>query len=336
MAVFLPAGPPQGAALLRIYNMADAPRPLGWRTAVVPWRLTLSARRRCLAALAPDVVVMQGARHSLNRPGLYPAVPIVYDLDDADFHLTRLAGPVNEALGQVRAVMAGSRYIADHARAIGAPDVHVVWTGTPVSPGPRTPHAGRPPVVAWAQTRPERHTLEAAFVREVMTGVVRRHGAAWLRLYDRQGQGDRAFLASFEDTGIAVEWRAPTGYGDYLSSFDDVAVGLAPLSPDTPFSRGKSFGKVLAHLGRKVPVVASDAGEHNAFFTASTGVIANDPDAWVGAVSALLDAPSVRQNRADDAFEALQARLSIEAAAAKASAVLAMAAQVDAADLQPS
>jgi len=148
MAVFLPAGPAEGAALLRIYNIAHQIRAEGWRTAVLPWRLTLAARRRYLAAAAPDVVVMQGARHRLNRPDLYPEWPVVYDMDDADFHLEHLAGPVREAMGQVAGVIAGSGYIARWCEKAGARNVEVVWTGTPLSPRHRASQIGRPQVVA--------------------------------------------------------------------------------------------------------------------------------------------------------------------------------------------
>ena len=144
---FLPAYGRHGAALLRIYNVAEALRPLGWQVLVVPWRLTLAQRQRVLRAFQPDALVMQGARHGLNRPGLYPQYPILYDLDDADFHLPHLAEPSAQAMGQVACVLAGSTYIAEWCRARGAA-AEVVWTGTPVTPAGAPPQEMRPPVVA--------------------------------------------------------------------------------------------------------------------------------------------------------------------------------------------
>lgn len=155
MAVFLPASGPEGAALLRVYGIARSLRGLGWRTLILPWRLTLAQRQRFLARISPDVVVMQGARHALNRPDHYPGVPIVFDMDDADFHLPHLAEPVQRAMPQAAAVIAGSRYVAEWCRAAGAGQVDVVWTGSAVSAARRVPQALRPPVLAWAQTRPE-------------------------------------------------------------------------------------------------------------------------------------------------------------------------------------
>src|SRR6056297_2063204 len=323
MAVFLPAGPPQGAALLRIYNVAEALRPLGWRTAVLPSKLTLAGRRRYLAAARPDIVVMQGVRHALNRPALYPGVPIVFDIDDADFHLDRFAGPMREAMGGVTSVVAGSRYIAEWCRENGAPEARVIWTGTPVSPAGGPAHAARPPVVAWAQTRPGAYHREAALVARVMAGVAARRPGVTLRLYDRRAGDDPAFVDRFRAPGLVVEWWKACPYRDYLDSFGDVAVGLAPLCPETPFSRGKSFGKVLAYLDRKVPVVGSAAGEHGAFFCAGTGIICNSLETWAESIATLLDAPGIRLDQADRAFEAFTAQLSVEAAATAVSDVLA-------------
>lgn len=41
---------------------------------------------------------MQGVRYALNRPALYPGQPIAVDVDDADFHLRHLVGPLRAAV----------------------------------------------------------------------------------------------------------------------------------------------------------------------------------------------------------------------------------------------
>ena len=320
LSLFMPAYGRTGAGLLRIYNIARALRKLGWRTAILPPNLTLKQRRWFLQNMVPDVVVMQGARHELNRPALYPEWPIVFDMDDADFHLPHLEAFVAEAMGQVRGVMAGSTYVADWCRDRGV-EAHVVWTGTPVSQHRRTPHSRRPLVVAWAQTRPETYDQEAKFVLQVMGRLSRQMPQVRLRLYDRRN-GDGAFLDRFQSAGIQTDWVPSCGYKAYLASFDDVALGLAPLCPQTPFSRGKSFGKVLAYLDAHVPVIASDACEHGRFFDAKTGVVSSDPDRWVDEMARLLRAPMARQAMGKAAFEQFGKRLSLEAAAAQVSRVL--------------
>lgn len=315
MAVFLPSKGLEGSSLLRIHNMARALRTLGWRTLVVPWRLSLAARYRLIAAAAPDVLVMQGVRHELNSPCLYPGQPIVLDMDDADFHLPHLQDRVRQAVADVDLVLAGSRYVADWSRAAGAGEADVVWTGTPVSGYASPPQSGRPPVLAWAQTRPMTYLREADFLREVLARIAAARPGVRFRLYDRQPGDDPAFATGFIAPGLSVEWVEARKYGDYLASFDDVAVGLAPLSSETPFSRGKSFGKVLAYLDRKVPVIASDACEHGAFFTSKTGVVTNDRNLWVAAAIRLLDDPDLRTEIADAAHDAFRHRLSLDTAA---------------------
>lgn len=322
LAVFLPAYGPEGAALLRIHAVARALRSFGWRTVVMPWRLTLAQRRRILAGVRPDILVMQGARHALNRPGLYPGWPIVYDMDDADFHLPHLAEPVSAAMSGVAGVIAGSAYVADWCRAAGVARADVVWTGTAISPGPRVAQADRPGIVAWAQSAPASYMAEASFVREVMARLSRRRPGVRLRLYGRTDRDDPAFLEGFRTAGIKAEWRKKARYRDYLASFDDVAVGLAPLCPAAPFVRGKSFGKVLGYMDRHVPVMASDVCEHGAFFDEKTGVISNDPDVWVNALDRLLGDAAARQTMAEAAFARFRQRLSIGEAARRVDGIL--------------
>ncbi|MEL7181902.1 MAG: hypothetical protein AAFN63_19110 [Pseudomonadota bacterium] len=313
--MFLPAYGPEGAALLRIYRIAEALRGQGWRTLVLPWRLTLAQRQRFLRRVSPDVVVMQGARHALNRPALYPDQRILFDMDDADFHLPHLAGPVRDAMGQVAGVIAGSRYIAEWCRAAGAPRVDVVWTGAPVTRPPAPPQTVRPPVVAWAQTRPMTYVGEAAWVRDVITRLGAARPGVTLRLFDRQPGDDPGFAATFDAPGVTVEWQPALPYKGFLRALEDVAVGLAPLAPDAPFSRGKSFGKILGYLDRQVPVLASDAGEPAAFFTVETGVLSNAVDVWSQEAKRLLEDADARQTMAAAASDAFEAQLSVAASA---------------------
>ena len=322
LAVFLAGMERQEAALLRVYALAEALRPLGWRTLVLPHDLPLSERQAILARLSADVVVMQGVRIPMNRPDHYPGQRIILDLDDADFHLDHLAGPLAETVPKVAGVIAGSRYVARWCRGAGAVRTWVVWTGATPSARPRTPQAGRPPVMAWAQTRPMDYVAEAAQVARVARAVAVRRPGVTLRLYHRRTGDDPGFAAGFEASGLTVEWLPEMGYDDWLGSFDDAALGFCPLQHRTPFSRGKSFGKVLGYLDRKVPVIASDAADHGLFFRADTGVITNDEAAWVDRAVALLDDSAARQGMADAAHADFLTRLTTQAAAERTAAVL--------------
>ncbi len=320
-AAFLPSKPRAQSSLLRIYAVADALKARGWSIIVLPAGLDLAQRRRLIARFAPDVLVMQGARHPLNRPALYPGRPIAYDMDDADFELPQFAEAVREAMAEVDVVFAGSRYVADWCRAQGA-DARVVWTGTPLSRGPRRPQADRPPVIAWAQSEPVNYVLERGFVLDVMRRVAARRPGVRLRLFGRRAGDDDSILAPFRDAGVAPEWLPMMPYARFLEALDDVAVGLSPICPENAFSRGKSFGKVLAYLDRGVPVVASDAADHPLFFTPDTGILSDDAEVCAAEILRLLDDPDARQCMADAGLRALEARLSTEAAADLVDAVL--------------
>lgn len=318
----MPAYGREGAALHRIYNIAEQLCASGEDVHVLPWKFTLAQRRYWLSVLRPDIVVMQGTRHPLNRPALYAGHRVVLDLDDADFHLPHLAASVRAAMGHVTAVMAGSGYIADWCRKAGACETHVVWTGSPVSRAPRVSQSQRPPVVAWAQTRPMQYRHEAALIRRVMRQVALRHPGTVLRLYDRRPGDDPAFADSFRAPGLELEWHASAGYETFLSSLDDVALGLAPLLPTDPFCRAKSFGKLLAYFDRQVPVVASDFGEPRVFFTPETGVLCRSQAQWGQAISTLLpDAPR-RQRMAEAGFAAFTKHLTTQVAADQVKTVL--------------
>jgi hypothetical protein len=322
LVLFLPCEGRQGAALFRCYLLGAQLRGLGWRCIVLSPRLTLAQRIRFLKAAAPDLIVMQGARHALNRPDYYTGVPIVYDLDDADFHLPHLATATEQAMPQVVAVLAGSQYIADWCDAARARNVHVVWTGAPVSSVSHVPHSRRGAVVAWAQTRPMTYTREAEWVRCVVRRLGQRHPGLTLRLFDRRPTDDPSFADSFAGAGVAVDWRASQSYGRYLQSLNDVAVGLAPLAHETPFSRGKSFGKILAYLDRRVPVIASDVGEPARFFTPATGIVSNERAVWCDGASRLLLDAGARTRMTERAFGQFRHRLSIDAAARRVDVVL--------------
>ena len=160
---------------------------------------------------------------------------------------------------------------------------------------------------------------------ETMKRVLAKCPDARLRLYDR-GTEDRdseeMLRRRIEAAGIPLEWPPAMSYGSYLATFDDVSVGLAPLSPESRFSRGKSFGKLLAYLDRMVPVVLSDTGEPARFFTGRTGLFATSTEEWTGSVIHLLKDRKVRSCLAGAAHVAFRSRLTSAATAARLSEVL--------------
>ena len=150
----MPTAARQGASLLRIYYAGQELRRLGWQVILLPPRLTLGERLQVLAAFRPDIVLMQTARHSLNRPQYYPGHKVVIDMDDADFHLPWLEEAIAEDVQRATGIVAGSEYISDWCRRHGARSADIVWTGSPPTSRRRSDPATRPPIVAWPQGYP--------------------------------------------------------------------------------------------------------------------------------------------------------------------------------------
>jgi hypothetical protein len=309
-------GREDGAARLRAFAIAEELHRLGWRTAVCPKQLGLSARRRAIALLKPDIVVMQTARHALNRPHLFPGVPIVIDLDDADYIDPRSAEPLIAALSQSVGAIAGSRAVAKFCRQHVQP-VTVIWTGTPPSDGPMESQIGRQPIVTWAASSPVGHRDEAEFVRQVLHELVAANVDFSFRCYSDDGsEAYRRMMAEMVPDGVAVETYPYLIYEKFLQSLQSVAVGLAPLTEIDGFSGGKSFGKILAYVDCNVPVVTHPVVDHPLFFRDwENGVMLDTPQDWARAIAKLLADPALREAMAAAARSDLEQRLSTETAA---------------------
>lgn len=309
-------GMEDGASRLRAYAIADDLRALGWRAAVCPKQLGLAARRRAIALLRPDIVVMQTARHALNRPHLFPGVPVVIDLDDADYVDPVSAEPLIAALSQSVGAIAGSRAVARFCREHVDP-VTVIWTGTPPSAGPIAGQIGRKPIVTWAASGPVGHRGEADFLGEVLRELSQAKLDFSFRTYSDDGSDAyRSMIARLVPAGVDVECFPYLAYEKFLQSLQSVAVGLAPLTDMDGFSGGKSFGKILAYVDCNVPVVTHPVVDHPLFFRDwENGVMAETPRDWARAIATLLDDPARRQAMAAAARSDLERRLSTETAA---------------------
>lgn len=325
-AVFFPSQMPAegGSALLRAFNVAAALRGLGWRTSVVPPQCELVQRRRILRLEKPDAIVLQMQRHPLNRPKLYEGFPAIFDIDDADFLDQRCVDAVRECCQTASAVTAGSRYVADWCGQYNS-NVSVIWTAAKVphsrpEPSPRD----RRPILTWAQSVPDRYPAERALVIEIITALAAKNVQFDFWLYgvaERSGISDLLWAA--EKANIPVKTHPFLSYPDFLESLSQVAVGLQPIAMESPFSRGKSFGKVLAYLAADVAVVASDALDHPLFFRhGENGMLAGTTGDWVENTAQLLQDAELRQRLTDRAWEDFASRLSTASAAVKLAEVL--------------
>ncbi len=312
---FLPSDIRAGSSLLRIFNIASALDKKSWGTLVVPKQLDLHQRRRVFKHFNPQLIVVQGARHILNRSQYFKGFRYILDLDDADFHDPDLGEHLEVLARESVGVIAGSRYIAKWASQF-APRVAIIWTGTPRSSTPHIPHINRAPIITWAQAAPTQYPAEMSFVSDVMNRLIAiRQQPLYFRLYGCKIRPSSEELAGLDRPEIKLEFLAPMEYNKFLESLREVAVGLSPIVAQSPFSRGKSFGKILGYLDAQVPVICSNEADHELFFQSDTGLVSNDPQVWAEELNKLLDNPEKRETQAKAAYINFANRLSIDAAA---------------------
>lgn len=292
---FLPADVQTMSSLLRGYNMAESFQTMGWNPIVLHKQLEPVQRRRILRLFRPDIAVLLGSRLAANSHSLLQGIPYVYDIDDADFHDPALEARIRADVSHAAGVATGSRYIADWCRPLN-PNTTIIWTGSPYIEPNWTDHGERSPIVTWAQSAPTRYEAEFSFVMEVMERVAAGRPGVKFRLYGCSPEDAKHPLVQrLTAAGVDVELKPFfSNYSDFIASLQEVAVGLSAIIPSSAFSRGKSFGKILAYLSAGVPVIASDEVDHEVFFQPQTGVVSNDPDVWVKSIEALLSNPERR------------------------------------------
>lgn len=316
--LMLPTYGPVQSSLLRVFNLVPDLRKQGWTPLIVPAQLELVQRSRILRRFDPDLVFLQKSRHPLNDPSLLEGRPFVYDIDDADFLDENLVERIEQTCRSASAVIAGSQYVAEWCTQFNS-NTHVVWTGAPISPGKRVPHTDRQPILAWAQSDPNMYNKEFDYVEDIVTRLISEGVAFKLRLYGWRDGSPTSRLLRMRRAGVKIETIPFLPYKEFVRSLQDVAVGISPVIISSEFSRGKSFGKILAYLDAMVPIVASDEVDHAKFFNSDSGVLSNDPLKWVNEIANLLRDPQRRETMSNIAFASFGTLLSQRVAAQKVS-----------------
>jgi hypothetical protein len=306
-----------GSGYLRARATGIALRRFGWRTLVPDASLSLAQRRRILSIERPDVIVLQQARHPLNRPGLYEGVPCVFDLDDADLLDPRCEAEVIECTRESIAVVAGSRYVAELLRPYNS-DVTVIWTCVDSDTTRVLPlQSARGPVIAWASLNPSGFSLEAELIQQSMIALAKKM-AFTFRLYGatdpwgvRKLSWAQEYVSPIQAAGAAVELIPLMRYPDFLTSLESVAIGLQPVCPESEHSRGRSFGKILAYLAAGTAIVASRAADHPLFFRDGVNglLVDNNSADWARACAGLLEDADLRERVASEGRADLGRRL---------------------------
>jgi hypothetical protein len=314
-----------GGGDLRGSAVGKALRELGWRVTIIPPQLELQQRERLVRREKPSVILFQQTRHPFNHPRYYPDIPCVLDVDDADLLDARYSERIIECASQCRAVIAGSHWLADSFRRFNK-DVSVVWTGSYIMPNPtaRAP-SRRDPIVTWASSDPFGYPAEAALIRQVILKLAGSTSFEF-RLY---GVNDvstaEEYLEPFKEAGVKTKTYPTLSYYHFIKSLEDVAVGLHPVCMDSPFSQGKSFGKLLAYMAAQVAIVTSREIDHPRFFRdgESAALIENNNiDAWVASTRELIENPKTREAIATAASRDYQRLLTSARAAQQIDPVL--------------
>ena len=314
-----------GSSNLRAFYIGKYLKKMGWRVTVVPKQLELLQRQRILRIQKPKVILIQKARHPLNKASLYPGIPIVFDIDDADYLDAYQYDAIVECCKLSKSVIAGSVAVAKWCSDFNS-SVQVVWTGTPDSIVPHNSKQSseREPIVAWACSTSIGYPEEAEFIKKVLEKLADRISFEfWLYGVDSEGNAEKLF-GNLRNKGVTVRYYYYMLYKNFINTLGQVSVGLHPLLPKkNAFSGGKSFSKILAYLVANVAVVVSDAADHREFFEhGKNGMIVDEVDDWVESIYELLTDNELRQKLVDNANKDFYSNLTTEVASKKVEGIL--------------
>jgi glycosyltransferase involved in cell wall biosynthesis len=249
--------------------------------------------------------------------------PAVVDYDDATFHwyddnpnplIRKLLGrKVDRLMAGAAAVIAGNDYLAERARASGAPRVEMLPSVVDVDRYRPEEVWGRPPnrrpVIGWIGS-PSTAVLLSE-IAPALAEVCGRTGAE-LRL---MGSGEVA-LPGLEPHIIPWTEEGETGEAARLD------IGIMPLW-DTPFTRGKCGYKLVQYMAAGLPVVASDVGANSQIVEHGvTGLLVRTHAEWVEALERLIADPGLRRRMGEAGRERAEARFSTAAVAPRFEALL--------------
>ena len=130
------------------------------------------------------------------------------------------------------------------------------------------------------------------------------------------------WLRSMRENGVPVSLLQSMPYAQYVASLERVAVGLQPIVSE--FSKGKSFGKLLACMSSEVAIVCSDAADHALVFDGTNGMLARSVDDWVDAILRYLDSPAEREDATARAYRDYCEKLTTPVAARALESVISM------------
>lgn len=306
----------------RVYRIAVHLRLQGWRVIAVPHQLSLAQRRRILRLEKPDILLIQTSRHELNRPALYQAKNIVFDIDDADFENPATLQSVVDCCTGSSMVICGSTYISNFCRRYND-QTHVVWTGMENQHANYPLPSTRSNIVAWGTSNSLAYSAERAFIGRIAK-ILSNRIKFELWLYGASEHHDLLeFKSQMEDMGIQCRLIPPMSFTEYHKSLESCAIGLHPISLENSFSRGKSFGKLNSYIQRGVPIITQRALDYPEFFIDEhSAMLVDSEEDWADRIEALLKQPMLRNTLASNAFSSFLQELDTPVVARKVGRLL--------------
>lgn len=241
------------------------------------------------------------------------AKSLIYDFDDAVFQRDsfQAKGPQSlrrqrRFLATIRAadtVIAGNAYLGRHASRIrGAGRIRIVPTTVQTDSYRQASHVrtGAGVRLVWIGSSSTLQGLELA-ARHLQAAGERTAGLELHLVCDR--------MADFP--GVAVvprRWSAATEVEDVAAA--DIGVSYLP---DDAWSRGKCGLKVLQYMAAGLPVVANPVGMNRRMVVdGQTGLLADSPGEWAGAIARLAADPALRRRMGAAGRRAVEQRYSVE------------------------
>jgi glycosyltransferase involved in cell wall biosynthesis len=252
-------------------------------------------------------------------------IPYVVDYDDAIYHryelhpsrLVRvtLGKKIDVIMERAAAVVVGSRYLGDRARAVGAQAVEYLPTVVDleryrakrsVGPAPRT--------IGWIGSPSTVQYL--SLVKPVLAEVCRAHGVRVSVVGAREAELDGV-------PSRIKPWSEATEVDDILE-FD---VGIMPL-PDEPWERGKCGYKLIQYMACALPVVASPVGANREIVDHGVnGFLAATAQEWRDALEVLCKEPELGARLGSAGRSKVEAQYCMRVTAPKLAEILRDAAQ---------
>ena len=295
-------------------------RQQGLNALFITSKLSNNQRKRLNRLLRPDIVLHQTFMNDCADPSHYPQAVNIVDFDDAHFLDDRLQETIIRKCKECEGAIGGSRYTEAWLKQYVSRTARI-WTGTPCAFQETSASSSRSEkVVCWATTAPMLDIPEAEYVRDIISICAAKSSFEFLVIGDTDLGALEQFFSPLVGDSVRISHLPKLPYHKFISALERATVGLAPLYIDGEcFNSGKSFGKVLAYISAGVPVVATNAVDHELFFNNGVnGFIADDVSGMAEYILTLLDNPTLRDDITRTAKRDLQQQLSLQAFSVRA------------------